>query len=379
LLSIYLLFILEHMYLTSMIKELELFLESCRSEETRKQYSTYLKKWFNFVGDDLSFDINNRKAIEDKIIEYIVYLKKQGKSRAAIHNYIEPVCSLYTINDVILNRKKINKFVPEYRRVKGDRSYTHEEIAKLLEIADERMRVVILLLASTGIRIGVLPDLRLGDLENLKTSYKIRVYKNTSAEYITFCSDECKTAIDFYLDMRSRYGEQLTDESLLIREQFDVRFPATSKARQISKTAIQLKLYDLCSRCGIDKKNIAICHGFRKFYTTQLVTSKVNPEIREMSLGHKIGLAGAYYRPSEQEMFNEYKEAIDNLTIDSSQRLENRMKVLESEKSQIELLEIKHSKELQEVKEGYNMVISLIQENPKLAKIKTEVLKKRVN
>ena len=47
-------------------------------------------------------------------------------------------------------------------------------------------------------------------------------------------------------------------------------------------------------------------HGFRKFVTTQLVNSKVSPEIREMLLGHKIGLASAYYRPSEDEMLNEY-------------------------------------------------------------------------
>jgi hypothetical protein len=34
--------------------------------------------------------------------------------------------------------------------------------------------------------------------------------------------------------------------------------------------------------------------AFVKFTTTQLVNSQVNPEIREMLLGHKIGLASAY-------------------------------------------------------------------------------------
>ena|GEM_PF-900831 len=57
--------------------ELKLFLESCRSEETKQHYSFCLKKYFNFVGE-LSF--NNRKAIEDKIIEFIISLKKEGKS-----------------------------------------------------------------------------------------------------------------------------------------------------------------------------------------------------------------------------------------------------------------------------------------------------------
>jgi hypothetical protein len=48
------------------------------------------------------------------------------------------------------------------------------------------------------------------------------------------------------------------------------------------------------------RKEIARAHGFRKFFTKQLINSKVNPEIREMLLGHSIGLAGAYYKPTEE-------------------------------------------------------------------------------
>ena len=98
--------------------ELKLFLESCRSEETKQHYSFCLKKYFNFVGE-LSF--NNRKAIEDKIIEFIISLKKEGKSGAAIQNYVAPVKSFYSINDVVLNIKKIDRFIPENKKIKTDR------------------------------------------------------------------------------------------------------------------------------------------------------------------------------------------------------------------------------------------------------------------
>ena len=36
-----------------------------------------------------------------------------------------------------LNVKKLYKFVPEYKRVRKDKSYTHEEISKLLEMASD--------------------------------------------------------------------------------------------------------------------------------------------------------------------------------------------------------------------------------------------------
>ena len=49
-----------------------------------------------------------------------------------------------------------------------DRAYTTEEIQQLLVKADERTSVVILLLASTGIRIGAVPDLKLKHLTKIK-------------------------------------------------------------------------------------------------------------------------------------------------------------------------------------------------------------------
>ena len=79
-------------------------------------------------------------------------------------------------------------------------------------------------------------------------------------------------------------------------------------------------------------------HGFRKFFTKQLVDSKLNPEIREMLLGHKIGLVSAYYKPTEQEMLNEYLKAVNLLTINEENRLKDKVEKLTIEKSQLALL-----------------------------------------
>ena len=40
-----------------------------------------------------------------------------------------------------------------------------------------------------------------------------------------------------------------------------------------------------------------------------------------MLLGHKIGLASAYYKPTEDEMLNEYLKAVPLLTISNEERL----------------------------------------------------------
>jgi|ERR1044071_1181236 hypothetical protein len=88
------------------------------------------------------------------------------------------------------------------------------------------------------------------------------------------------------------------------------------------------------------RKEIPRAHGFRKFFTTQLVNCEVNPEIREMLLGHKIGLTGCYYRPTQEKMYDEYKKAIDSLTINEENRLRRKVKTLEIEKSSIDELEL---------------------------------------
>jgi integrase len=315
--------------------ELELFLSSIRSEYTRETYSIYFKKYQEFIGldTDLFFSKDFRK-IQDKIIEFITDMKSNGKGYSTIHNYAAAVLAFYKINDVILNISKINKFIPPARKVRNDRSYTHEEISKLLEIADERLRVLISLMVSGGIRQGALPSLRIRHLQDVK----LTVYENDPEQYFTFITPECKKAIDSYLDMRKRYGEVLTPDSYLIREQFDTNDQfRISRAKPITMGTIKWKMIDISRRAGVRSKDVKASHGFRKFFTTQLINSKVNPEIREMLLGHKIGLASCYYRPTEEEMYLEYEKAIDNLTIDPSQRLQKKVEMLTIEKSKVDL------------------------------------------
>ena len=277
---------------------------------------------------------NNPRLVEQKIIEFIVDLRNGGKGYAAIHNYVAATLAFYKINDMILNVSKINKLIPVQKKVRKDRAYTYEEISKFLEISDERIRVVILLMASSGVRVGALPLLKLRNLEG----YKITVYESEREEYFTFITPECHKAIDSYLHLRRRCGEKLDNNSFLIREQFDIKDPfQVSKPRPLTLDMVKSKMIDLHKRIGMSKE-VAITHGFRKFSTTQLINSRVNPEIREMLLGHKISLASCYYRPTEDEMLQEYMKAIDNLTINEEFRLKRKVEKLEIERSRMDIM-----------------------------------------
>ncbi|HEY7227029.1 MAG TPA: hypothetical protein VH481_02775 [Nitrososphaeraceae archaeon] len=66
-----------------------------------------------------------------------------------------------------------------------------------------------MLLASTGMRIGAIPSLKLRNLEKINDVYKIVVYEGFRQEYFTFCSQECAKVLDFIWkldpDMGKRY------------------------------------------------------------------------------------------------------------------------------------------------------------------------------
>ena len=48
-------------------------------------------------------------------------------------------------------------------------------------------------------------------------------------------------------------------------------------------------------------------------------------------MGHDIGLALDYVKPSVEEMYQEYQNAFDNLTINEENRLQQKIATLEIE------------------------------------------------
>ena len=116
-----------------------------------------------------------------------------------------------------------------------------------------------------------------------------------------------------------------------------------------------------------------LIHGFRKFFKTQLLESHVETTIRKMLMGHDLKLDDAYDRPSFDFIVREYEKAIYALTVDPSQRLSRDIAQLKEERDEITLMKLEHDKEMKEMNQKMDKIFSLVQENPKLAKVKRGV------
>jgi integrase len=287
-----------------------------------------------------------------------------------------------------LKWKKINSFKGEYYNVTEDRPYTREEIKILVDRTDLRNKAIILLMSSSGLRIGAIPDLKVGDLAPIDkyNLYQITVYKKSKSKYITFCTPETRTQIDNYIKWRESVGEKIKPESSLFRKTFDrddllqarnpkplklgtfnwvinsllystdVRTPTTTAT---TATTTDTKI-DYIAATTVDddnnnnnvykKREVMQGHGFRKFFDTTCTIVGMNPVYIEFCMGHSLGLKGRYAKPSPTDLLEGndkslgYISAINDLTINEENRLKRENEMLKVEKSQLDTLALEISK-----------------------------------
>ena len=156
------------------------------SAATKSVYKVHLSlfcKYHNIEPDSL-IQIKPEQ-IKTMVLNYIIHLKRNAKQSVGkakrgeisvntIKNYLAGIQSFLEFNEIMLNWKKIVKYCPE-QVTNNLRAYTRKEIAKLLSEADLRDRCLILLMSSTGIRVGAIKDLRRKHLSRLQENNNIGI------------------------------------------------------------------------------------------------------------------------------------------------------------------------------------------------------------
>lgn len=139
--------------------------------------------------------------IENMITNYLTDLKKRDLSSRFVGQNFSALQHFYFMNDVKIYKEKIDKFLGEQKKKNTNCAYTHQEIKTLLDAYDLRLKVVVLVLASTGMRIGAIAPLQVKHLEKKDDygAYKFIVYENTKDEYTCFCFPECASYLYSYL------------------------------------------------------------------------------------------------------------------------------------------------------------------------------------
>jgi len=252
----------------------------------------------------------------------------EGSAHGTVRNYLFGIKKWFELSGVKVDWERI-EFPSSAETSESDRSPSKEELKNLLNHASSaRDRAAIMVLTSSGLRIGTMLSLKVGDVDfdSYPDVAKIKVERKRGRKFVgkrrgsqgrvffTWITEEAKKTLMEYLEERRRAGETLTPDSPLFED-------SQGQGKFVTLENFERVWYRLLKRAGLNEKSnrqyMLHVHTLRKCFRSNCVG--VDPSYRETWMGHKAGyLDDSYFRAEEPLHLAEYRKAIPHLTIYST-------------------------------------------------------------
>jgi integrase len=341
-----------------------MFVYAIRSALTRDYYVRRLRRFFDFINLEKQRTIEERcnlfaergKTDPDwafnSVIGFLQFQKERVENReitgATLRNFVKAIKLFCEMSDIPVPWKKIARGLPKIRRFANDRAPTIEEIRKIGEYPDRRIKAVVYTMASSGIRLGAWDYLRWGNIKPIQrdgkvVAAKIIVYAGDEDEYFTFVTSEAYAELEKWMAYRSGCGELINDKSWVMRQLWNTKKGHThglvTAPRKLKSAGVKRLMEDALWTQGLRKKlelgrkrhEFQADHGLRKWFKTRCELSGMKSINVETLMSHSIGIGDSYYRASETELLDDYSKAIEFLTINDKEKLKSEVKKLELE------------------------------------------------
>jgi integrase len=306
------------------------------SPATVNGYIQGIQKFLKFIGE------NSPEEALDKIkrgeVDVVKAINREGSgfidtmletyANRTVHSHLFGVKKWLEVNEVKVDWDRVEMPTTAVTLEK-DRAPSNEELIRLLNHTTQiKDKLVVLMLASSGLRIGTLLSLNWGDVElgypdvaRLTVKREPgRKFSNRGARggesklFVTWITPEAKELLLQYRDYRLGRGESVTPESPLIESDLN-------HGEHMTVSGWHHRWYRILKRAGMDAKfrkyyELHI-HVLRKFFRSRCVG--VDLSYREHWMGHKGGyLDESYFRADEQRHLSEYRKVIPHLSIYAS-------------------------------------------------------------
>jgi len=376
-----------------------LYLYAMKSPVTREKYQKRLEKFFDSLGLEGS-------TIEEKSKKFVSLTRENGNGWAfyailkfmqfqldranrkeitgsTVRNYLKSIKLFCEMADFTIAWKKISRGLPRAKNYSDDRIPSIEEIRKLLEYPDRRLKAIIYTLASSGIRLGAWDYLRWGHIRPINKQEetvvaKIIVYAGEEDEYFSFISKEAFQAVKEWMDYRELSGEIIDENSWLMRDLWDTGIVQgkglVTKPNKLTSIGIKKLINRAIWAQGLRKKlengkkrhPFQAIHCYRKWFKTRCEIAGMKPINCEILLAHNVGISSSYYKPTERELLEDYLKVVNLLCIDRENKLQIQLNEykeknseenyiiqgkLQEKENQINQLNEKYEKDMQLFKE----------------------------
>ena len=325
-------------------------------EETALSYIKGIRSFCEYHGGRPSEVLERIRGLDedglvDAFADWLAWLGRRVAPKSA-WNWLGGVRAWLVENGVEAVDRVGREIAREFKRKVGEVKVllkrdvlTKEEVVRLLKAADRRMKALIALLASSGLRIGAALKLQLkhfrDDLWNVELPcYAVEIPGSLNKEgepYITFVSAEAAEYLRDYLERRREEGEELGPDTYL--------FVTERGRRPLSVKRVENTWRELCHRAGVDLRPVPIrgyhpvrrkgggvelrrgeprynarIHSLRKFFRTALSTMGVDRLAAEVFMGHSLAQFGVesiynYAVNNLQYLREEYIKALPALTF----------------------------------------------------------------
>ena len=241
-----------------------LYLYAMKSPATKEKYLMRLGKFLDFLNlleggtlQDKSRVFAEKGRIDNvwafnNILKFIQLLKERVDRKeitaGTIRNYVKSIKLFCQMADISIPWEKITRGIPKGRRYADDRAPTLDEIKKMCEYPDRRIKPLIYTMVSSGIRVGAWDYLRWGNVQPIEIDGKIvasrmLIYAGEDDAYITYITPSAYRELAEWMKYREESGEIITDNSWVMRDLWDTRVKISKGLVTIPKklTAIGVK------------------------------------------------------------------------------------------------------------------------------------------
>lgn len=374
-----------------------LFLYAMKSPVTRDKYQRRLSSFFQFAGvegvslKEKALSFIDKSAMLSWALSMILAFLERQKARvnngeitgATVRNYVKAIKLFCEMADIPIPWKKLTRGLPRAKSFADDRIPSIEEIRRLIEYPDRRIKGIVSTMTSSGIRLGAWDYLKWGNIRPIERDGKvvaaqIIVYAGEAEQYFSYISEEAWQELSKWIEYRKFSGEKITEDSWLMRDLWDTRVAQgrglVSRPKKLTSLGVKRLIERAIWAQGLRKKlepgkkrhPFQANHFMRKWMKTRCEIAGMKPINVETLLSHSIGVSNSYWRPTPSELLDDYLKVHGFLILSAEHTLEQQVLELQEKNRDsgyiIRARLEEKDRQLKEISERYDADIALLKD-----------------
>lgn len=262
-----------------------------KSPQTISGYEKDIRFFQTFLESHLNGQVYVEEVTEEDIEQYIKYLRNVRKLQPRSQNrYVSSIRSMYNYafkkRIIVVN---IAQYIENVQYQRKEREFLNLKELELLfsHIDTELVKIAVMTLAYTGIRISELKELKLSDVDLINKTMKV-TGKGNKQRVIPISNTLHRILMEYITTLHPKNSNY---------------FFATQKTGRLSAQYVNKIIRESVKKAGITKQVSA--HTLRHSFASYLIKSKVDVATLQRLLGHTNVRTTSVYLHTDYEQLKE--------------------------------------------------------------------------